>query len=111
MAIGPLRATPCECTFIRNRLLDMGKISVPIMKGIHAHQWKRTDLHKEGGPVYDQRIENACPLCGKVVTTPAFEECIELRVRLESDGRIDRSYLEDLVSKHGAKFTLYPSAS
>jgi hypothetical protein len=49
-AIGPLRATPCECTFIRNRLLELGKVTVLIWEGTHAHQWKRSNLRAAGGP-------------------------------------------------------------
>lgn len=45
-AIGPLRGSPCECCYIRNRLADMGKVVIPV-DCIHAHQWKRTVLDSD----------------------------------------------------------------
>lgn len=110
--VGPLKATPCECTFIRNRLLEMGKRAFPIIRLMHAHQWKRTELRTDNGPVHDQSIDNPCPLCGERLELVPETNKVDVECTIEGGvGEISRAFLVNLVEQHGTAFRVFPRAS
>ena len=103
--VGELRGAPCECSFIRNRLLELGKRTIPLTR-VHAHQWKRTLLDGDR-PEYESE-EGACPLCGAARNMPD-EHMVDIHCQLSADGQLDIAYLRDLLRQHGERFRLFPS--
>jgi hypothetical protein len=100
--VGDLRGTPCECSYLRLRLLGLGKEVVPLTR-LHAHQWKRTNL--DGArPEYEQP-EQACPLCGELRNPPARYTDVEIEVALGEP--LPRAELERLVAQHGDGFRVF----
>ncbi len=108
-AIGPLRGSPCECSFVRNRLAELGKVVVTV-ESLHAHQWKRSvldDTRQNLGDEVEWRNEEACPRCGELRNPLPDDAYHDVIVQLGPEGRMPLDQMADLITQHGDAFRVF----
>jgi hypothetical protein len=108
-AIGPLRGSPCECSFIRNRLAEIGKVVVTV-ESVHAHQWKRTildDTRRDPGDEEEWRSEEACPRCGELRNQLPDHAYHDVVVHPRDDGSLPLERMAELVTVYDDAFRVF----
>lgn len=105
--IGVLRATPCECAYIKNRLTEKGKFTLPLINPLlRGTEWKATDI--EGDSIeYEVKYSGPDPVTGEERNSIPEDQYVDLELPLKAGEPMPLDFLREAVKKHGRAFKIW----